>query len=303
MSQARNNNSLSKQNNNRDGTQRVTKRGLYKKSSQEIRNFAIAYCYKDDNMLVTEAAKKFGDKISTLSTQLTLYINEGRNGSEKRGRKRGEVVKFTDKHEEFIVDSLDMDCTQTLGMLREKLLDNFPELQEKGVSISGLWRLIVERIGFTLTCTKPVEKRRNCPDTINSRKEYINKLLEKGITYKTNCIFVDEAGFNANLIRRTLNVSILAVISYHGIFGVSVKKIKGETTGVISKEFVRGIIKKLDETNTGPHFFVMDNATIHRAPVVKELFKNSQHQMCLLPPYSPFLNPIEECFSKLKTLV
>ncbi|CEP10018.1 hypothetical protein [Parasitella parasitica] len=198
-----------------------------------------------------------------------------------------------------------MDCTQTLGMLREKLQDNFSELQEKGVSIRGYG----------------VEERRNCPDTINARKEYINKLLEKGITYKTNCIFVDEAGFNANLIRsvgyskkgsqsvvttqskRALNVSILAGISYHGIEGVSVKKIKGGTTGVIFKEFVRGIMKKLDEINAGPHFFVMDNATIHRAPVVKELFKNSQHQMCLLPPYSPFLNPIEECFSKLKTLV
>ncbi|CEP11460.1 hypothetical protein [Parasitella parasitica] len=157
MSKARNNYSPKKQNNNKEGTQRVTKRGPYKKSSQEIRNLAIAYCYTDDNMSVTEAAKKLGVKRSTLSTQLNLYINEGRKSPEKKGRKRGEVVKFTDKHEEFIVDSLDMDCTQTLGMLREKLQDNFSELQEKGVSIRGLWRLIVERIGFTLTRTKPVE--------------------------------------------------------------------------------------------------------------------------------------------------
>lgn len=37
--------------------------------------------------------------------------------------------------------------------------------------------------------------------------------------------------------------------------------------------------------------------------MAKELFKHSNHSMCLLPPYSPFLSPIEECFSKLKTLV
>ncbi|CEP07718.1 hypothetical protein [Parasitella parasitica] len=240
MSQARNNNSLSKQNNNRDGTQRVTNRGPYKKSPQEIRNLAITYCYTNDIMSVAEAAKKLGVNRSTLSNQLNLYVNEGRKSPEKRGRKRG------------------------------KLQDNFPELQEKKVSISGLWRFIVERIGFTLTCTKPVEKRRNCPETINARKEYINRLLEKGITYKTNCIFVDEAGFNANLIRsvgysekgsqsvattqskRALNISILAGISYHSIEGVSVKKIKGGTTGAISKEFVKGIMKKQDETNAGP---------------------------------------------------
>ena len=47
----------------------------------------------------------------------------------------------------------------------------------------------------------------------------------------------------------------------------------------------------------------MDNAPIHKAGVVKELFTNSVHQLLYLPGYSPFLNPVEECFSKLKTLV
>ncbi|KAL7314662.1 hypothetical protein PS15m_006205 [Mucor circinelloides] len=62
-------------------------------------------------------------------------------------------------------------------------------------------------------------------------------------------------------------------------------------------------MKKLDQTNADPHFFVMDNASIHTSPVVKELLKNSSHHMCLLPSYPPLFNPIEECFSKLKTLV
>lgn len=47
----------------------------------------------------------------------------------------------------------------------------------------------------------------------------------------------------------------------------------------------------------------MDNASIHKASEVRELFRNSRHEMALLPPYSPFLNPVEECFSKLKNLV
>lgn len=167
-----------------------------------------------------------------------------------------------------------------------------------------------------------MEERRNTPEIIKQRYEYVvQRLPERGIAYKTNCIFVDEAGFNANLVRgqgyskkgstsvvvnatkRAENLSILAGISYHGVEGVSVKIVKGGTTGEIFKDFVSGIMKKLDDTNAGPHFFVMDNASIHKSPVVKELFKNSNHQMCLLPPYSPFLNPIEECFSKLKTLV
>ncbi|CEP07258.1 hypothetical protein [Parasitella parasitica] len=207
-------------------------------------------------------------------------------------------------------------------MIKEELESKFPDSAEKNVSTSGLWRFMIERIGFTLKRTKAVEERRNTSETIQQRYEYVvQRLPERGISYKTNCIFVDEAGFNANLIRgqgyskkgstsvvvnatkRAVNMSILAAISYHGVEDVSVKLVKGGTTGEIFKQFVDGIMKKLDDTNAAPHFFVMDNASIHKAPAVKELFKNSNHHMCLLPPYSPFLNPIEECFSKMKTLV
>lgn len=100
-----------------------------------------------------------------------------------------------------------------------------------------------------------------------------------------------------------MNLSILAGISYHGVENISAKVVKGGTDGPIFKDYVKSIMEKLDSTNTGPHFFVMDNASFHKADVVKDLFKNSQHEMCLIPPYSPFLNPVEECFSKLKNLV
>ncbi|CEP13710.1 hypothetical protein [Parasitella parasitica] len=158
-------------------------------------------------------------------------------------------------------------------------LSQLPEEASQACQNRTLWRFMMERIGFTLKRTKAVEERRDTSKTIQERYEYVvQRLPERGISYKTNWIFVDEAGFNANLIRgqgyskkgstsvvvnatkRAVNMSILAAISYHGVEGVS-------------------------------------------APAVKELFKNSNHHMCLLPPYSPFLSPIEECFSKMKTLV
>ena len=40
---------------------------------------------------------------------------------------------------------------------------------------------------------------------------------------------------------------------------------------------------------------IMDNATIHKTPEVKQGF-----EILYLPPYSPFLKPIEEFWSKLK---
>lgn len=48
----------------------------------------------------------------------------------------------------------------------------------------------------------------------------------------------------------------------------------------------------------------MDQTPIHKNPGLKEwLNERNRHKIKLLPPYSPFLNPVEECFSKLKNFV
>lgn len=48
----------------------------------------------------------------------------------------------------------------------------------------------------------------------------------------------------------------------------------------------------------------MDNSPIHTANLIKDFFKYyTRHRVHFLPSYSPFLNPIEETFSKLKGLI
>ncbi|CAG8818332.1 20226_t:CDS:1, partial [Dentiscutata erythropus] len=47
--------------------------------------------------------------------------------------------------------------------------------------------------------------------------------------------------------------------------------------------------------------FIMDNASIHKQ--VKQIIKKTPHEVIFLPTYSPFLNPIEIVFSKMKNLV
>jgi transposase len=44
----------------------------------------------------------------------------------------------------------------------------------------------------------------------------------------------------------------------------------------------------------------MDNASIHKAPEIMEMVEERGYRCVYLPPYSPFLNPIEEFWSKLK---
>ncbi len=48
---------------------------------------------------------------------------------------------------------------------------------------------------------------------------------------------------------------------------------------------------------------VMDNLSSHKGSRMRELIEERGCELMYLPPYSPDLNPIEEAFAKLKTLL
>ena len=60
------------------------------------------------------------------------------------------------------------------------------------------------------------------------------------------------------------------------------------------------MIDVLDTNEMKGHYLVMDNAPIHTPVNVRELVEGRGYKCLYLPPYSPFLNPIEEFWSKLK---
>jgi transposase len=48
---------------------------------------------------------------------------------------------------------------------------------------------------------------------------------------------------------------------------------------------------------------VLDNLSSHKVAGVKELIESAGAEVLYLPPYSPDFNPIENVFSKLKTML
>jgi transposase len=48
---------------------------------------------------------------------------------------------------------------------------------------------------------------------------------------------------------------------------------------------------------------IMDNLPSHKVTGIREAIENAKAKLLYLPPYSPDLNPIEQLFSKLKTLL
>jgi transposase len=57
----------------------------------------------------------------------------------------------------------------------------------------------------------------------------------------------------------------------------------------------------LDQQGKRGIYIVMDNCRIHHSGFVKDCIKNRGYKPLFMPPYSPFLNPIEECWSKIRS--
>lgn len=67
--------------------------------------------------------------------------------------------------------------------------------------------------------------------------------------------------------------------------------------------FLKYVQEFLCPTLTPGDIVIMDNLSSHKVEGVKEAIEAAGAAVRYLPPYSPDLNPIEQCFSKLKALL
>lgn len=134
-------------------------------------------------------------------------------------------------------------------------------------------------------------------------------------------IFIDEAGYNLakrrqrgrNIIgqraivevpgQRGGNVTLCAAISNWGVLHRHANLGPYNTEHLLT--FLGGLQdimtarEQLDQQAVHPiYVIVWDNVSFHHAVLIREWFTNNQRFIkVFLPPYSPFLNPIEEFFS------
>ena len=128
--------------------------------------------------------------------------------------------------------------------------------------------------------------------------------------------FVDESGVNLALTRlfgraprgaRVCdsvpqnygeNVTMLGALSLSGI--EALMTVNGATDGDIFLVFVREV---LAPTLSAGDVVIWDNLGAHRSQVVRAAVEARGATLIFLPPYSPDMNPIERCWSKIKTLL
>ena len=129
-------------------------------------------------------------------------------------------------------------------------------------------------------------------------------------------MFVDESGIATNLVRRYgraargeraaghapygrwERLTVLGGLSLAGLLACMV--VEGAADTPVVAAFVEHV---LVPTLTPGQVVVLDNLSPHHAPRVQALVEAAGCRLLFLPPYSPDFNPIEQAWSKLKTLL
>lgn len=129
-------------------------------------------------------------------------------------------------------------------------------------------------------------------------------------------VFVDECGTHTSMTRlraraprgervygrvprnRGKNTTLIASMTHEGMGPCMA--VVGSTTRAVFEAYVQEV---LAPTLSPGQVVVLDNLGAHRSERVRELIEERSCELLFLPPYSPDFSPIEEAFSKLKTLL
>jgi transposase len=126
--------------------------------------------------------------------------------------------------------------------------------------------------------------------------------------------FVDESGVNIAMTRlygraprgeRVVgsapqnygeNVTMLGALSATGL--EALMTVDGATDGEVFTTFVREVLAPVLREGD---IVVLDNLGAHRSAAARGAVEARGARLVFLPPYSPDMNPIERCWSKIKT--
>ena len=92
------------------------------------------------------------------------------------------------------------------------------------------------------------------------------------------------------------NITMLACLSEAGLSAPMT--IEGAVDGTVFRAYVEQV---LAPTLSQGDVVIMDNLGAHKVKGIKEAIEARGAKVIYLPPYSPDLNPIEKCWSKIKT--
>ncbi|CAM4573550.1 unnamed protein product [Leuciscus chuanchicus] len=270
-------------------------------------------------MTMAEAGLRVRPNLSRFTVATIFRAFRQHNRVERMPHRGGRVAIFTAAQETLIVDMVRENNLIRLREIRDKVIADNVNFENIDVSLATIDR-VLRRQKMRMKQVYRVPFERNSARHKDLRYEYLQDITvgRDGHEY----LFLDEAGFNLqkrrqrgrNIIgqraitevpgQREDNITLCAAMGSEGL--VHRHAVLGSYNSqrlLTFLEELKDILLDRQQHHPGPapHIYVIiwDNVRFHRTNQIREWFTtNSNHflNVCL-PPYSPFLNPIEEFFS------
>lgn len=156
----------------------------------------------------------------------------------------------------------------------------------------------------------PVVNGRNSEEVKTKRYDYVCRILGEN-WISSNCIYIDETSIHmwlhsekgrskkgevlAHIVpnNRGPVLSLVMAINKKGV--IHWTSVVGSFNHEKYQKFICDLSLKVD--HNVQYYMIHDNATIHNRTITT----TERHEIVHLPPYSPFLNPIENMFGVLKS--
>jgi transposase len=275
--------------------------------SIDYKETAVNY-YLVEDKTQEEVCKLFNCSRRSLMRWVKQHENEGKVKGYERKPKAYKVHK---EHVDFLLEEIKKNKTITIDDLLYLLKNKYPDTQ---LSQSHLHRIIRDN-NITLKLTRirhePVKRFGKDIDINNNLKDFYNEIKQYNIE---DIICIDEtsikslqkrnhcySGIGKRCVIKTQSQEVFK--KYTGIFAISVNGVVGwdlyEKSGINADRMVEFLEKHI--TNEFKNkIIILDNASSHRNPKVKEIINQHNHLLYAVP-YQHFTNSIENYFSMLKS--
>ncbi|XP_048587800.1 uncharacterized protein LOC125570301 [Nematostella vectensis] len=234
------------------------------------------------------------------------YIREGRIEERPGGGRNN--VRVDDEMRDCLNDIINDNCLLTLSRINQELrrrLPLKPRIHDRTVART------LDGMLFRVKLARPLPAERNRPDVLQ-KIDYGNWFMNRGVVHHS--VFVDECGYNIWTARshgrarqgerayrqvcgqRGRNITVTMAISpINGL--VFHSAIIGGVNAQRFSDFLTQARLNLDPDEMV--IFIYDGAPPYRNPAVP----GPNTEMKMLPPYSHFLNIVEQAISSLKAAI
>jgi transposase len=198
------------------------------------------------------------------------FQKDGRVTKKKTGKRRS---KLSDEQKEKLCDWVDDDCQLTLQQLVAKCFEE--------------WQIVLS------------------PSTVARGLKHFHYSLFTGIQiFSRNSYGRSPKGTRAtkNVASiRSRNYSIATAMNHESLYMFEIQDQAYNSEDYVS--FLSKLFEHLRLDGVEGAHIIMDNVRFHKTDSVVNLIRAHGHNPIFLPPYSPFLNPIENMFNQWKSMI